>query len=116
MDKKEGDAAEFADLFTTLCRAKNFPARVVEGFINKQKGGNPKHCWSEVYIERYGWIPFDTAGGVNNTAKFDLLQSNYIYLSFSRNDAILEESHYYWYRQFGEGSVTKVEETFSVEK
>ncbi len=48
-----GECTDYADLFTTLARAANLPARTVYG-LAYQDGGTPGflfHAWNEVYFE-----------------------------------------------------------------
>lgn len=73
-DTKSGDCKSFATTFCMLCRAAGIPARYVSGFlpgdadpltgatlIRRRHG----HAWAEIYMEPYGWIPFDpTPGGL----------------------------------------------------
>jgi len=53
-----GDSAEYAWLFTALCRAANIPARPVVGFLAKE-GWETPHTWTEFYLPAQGWIPAD---------------------------------------------------------
>jgi hypothetical protein len=50
-----------AALLSGLCRASGIPARVVGGFCLYAIGPY-YHYWTEVYLERRGWIPVDLAG------------------------------------------------------
>ena len=63
LEEKIGDCDEFSDLFITLLRASNIPARRVVGlFIATNKQEHQFHAWSEVYIPHYmAFIPFDVA-------------------------------------------------------
>jgi len=53
LDRPEGDCTEFADLFTTLARSLNIPARTVFGLA--YDGGSPSafafHAWNEVSVD-----------------------------------------------------------------
>jgi len=113
--RKQGNASDYADLFTALCRAKGIPARVVEGFIVKPQGSDPRHQWCEVYIERFGWVPFDPAGEAMGLATFDRLKPVYIRMSTTRNDAALDDAHYFQTFAQGEGAVSQVEELYYIE-
>ncbi|MCK4567331.1 MAG: transglutaminase family protein [Candidatus Thorarchaeota archaeon] len=71
--EKEGDCDEHADLFIALLRTVKIPARRVVGHF--YRGGKPEpepHAWSEVFLERKGWIPVDAALG-----NFGMLSENY---------------------------------------
>ena len=93
---KGGDCSEFSDLFVALCRSNNIPARVIDGLIIDY-GITPKHVWTEVYINKYGWVRFDPTPG--NSSTFETMKNRYIQLSIDRNDKILNNFHYwaYWY-------------------
>lgn len=94
--EKRGGCTEYADLFVALCRAKNFPARVVKGYATEYVSV-PQHAWAEVYFKDYGWVPFDlTYGDVDEerirARRFEKLKPIYIYLTHTRNDPILAQA------------------------
>lgn len=93
---KSGDCTEFSDLFVALCRSNNIPARFVEG-LTLDYNDTPKHCWVEVYMNKYGWVRFDPTTG--NSSTFEKMQNRYIQLSTVRNDLVLNNYHFYanWY-------------------
>jgi transglutaminase-like putative cysteine protease len=72
--RKEGACGPFASAFTVMCREVGIPARVIGGFAPgdyngvsglREVHGKHGHAWAEVYIPRYGWVPFDaTPSGV----------------------------------------------------
>lgn len=77
--------SEFSDLFITLARAANIPARMLVGYAftsNKQLrplslGDDVLHAWPEYYDPSLGWVMIDptwqnTTGGVDYFSKFDL--------------------------------------------
>lgn len=94
LQRGEGDCTEYSDLFVALCRAKNIPARVVSGYVATLDPDKSKHNWVEVYLDGYGWIPFDPSGGdigsdfYRNRA-FTRLRPAYVYFSYIRNDKVL---------------------------
>ena len=49
---KKGDCSEYSDLFVALCRAKDIPARVVNGFSVQLDTKTAKHNWVEVLRRR----------------------------------------------------------------
>ena len=106
-----GDCSEYADLFVTLCRAKNIPARIAEGYCTKGVESYG-HVWAEVYVKPYGWIPFDPTFADLKSATFDRMQPIYVYLSHIRSDKELANFHCfaYWY----EGEPIEVEHSFKV--
>ncbi|HEY9867845.1 MAG TPA: transglutaminaseTgpA domain-containing protein, partial [Candidatus Obscuribacterales bacterium] len=72
--RRRGYCEHFASAFVVLCRTQGIPARLVTGFSPGEY--NPftglweirmrdAHAWAEIYIPRWGWIPFDpTPDGV----------------------------------------------------
>jgi transglutaminase-like putative cysteine protease len=61
-----GSCSEFTFLFVALARAVGLPARYTGGSVylpHQARGGTfidyYNHRWAEVYIPRYGWVPFD---------------------------------------------------------
>lgn len=112
LQQEKGDCSEYADLFVTLCRAKKIPARVITGYTVRFDKMHPKHHWAEVYLQRYGWVPFDPSwGDVQNTAAraraFETLGSRYIYLSHIRNDKMLHNKHFYFFTYWGDRASLK---------
>ncbi len=94
--KKEGACTDYCDLFVALCRAKNIPSRIVKGYISESLD-SPKHAWAEVYLEKYGWVPFDlTYGDVEQSSirneRFENLRPIYVYLTNIRNDEVLDKA------------------------
>jgi transglutaminase-like putative cysteine protease len=71
--EKEGDCDEHADLLIALLRTVKIPARRVLGHFNRRGKNKPElHAWTEVFLERRGWIPVDAALG-----NFGTLTENY---------------------------------------
>ena len=70
MDSLQGDAYDFAIIFTALCRATSIPALPVSGILVDNAKNGQNHWWSEIYLENFGWLPVDVAmaAGLN----FDL--------------------------------------------
>ena len=104
---KKGDCTEYSDLFVALCRAKDIPARVATGFTVRSDDVGPKHHWAEVYLQEYGWVPFEPCwGDVQSAAIRDMafytLKPIYIYLSRIRNDEVLHNNHFYAYTYWGD--------------
>lgn len=112
LQSKKGDCSEYSDLFVALCRAKEIPARVVTGYTVRFDKMPPKHHWAEVYLQRYGWVPFDPSwGDVQNTvaraSTFETLSPRYIYLSHIRNDKMLHNKHFYFFMYWGDRASLK---------
>lgn len=107
LQEEKGDCSEYSDLFAALCRAKNIPARVVTGCTIRLDSDSPKHNWAEVYLQDYGWVPFEPSwGDVNNTRvknmAFSRMAPVYIYFSHIRNDEILRNYHFASYKYWGD--------------
>jgi transglutaminase-like putative cysteine protease len=107
MRYKKGDCSEYSDLFVAICRASKIPARVVTGISVQTDAKTAKHNWTEVYLNDYGWVPFDPSkGDVKITALkdriFNTLEPAYIYFSHIRNDEILKDFHYCSFTYFGD--------------
>ncbi len=96
LQKKQGSHMEFSDLFLTLCRANDLPARFRQGyFIHDIPTGNArKHAWAEVYLARYGWVPFGPLNVHQRSAKVAKLHPVYVYLDNQRRNAVLNNYHY----------------------
>lgn len=105
--KKRGDCSEYADLFVALCRALDIPARVITGYAMRPDDVAPKHHWVEVYLQEYGWVPFDPSRGdlqsaAARTRAFETLRPVYVYLSHIRNDPVLHNGHFYFFTYWGD--------------
>jgi transglutaminase-like putative cysteine protease len=102
----KGDCTEYSDLFVALCRAKNIPARFITGYRVDRNATSPKHNWPEVYLQEYGWIPFDpSSGDVRNApGKGRVLNTGpvYFYYSHIRNDEVLGSYNFYEYKYSGD--------------
>jgi len=98
---KKGVCVEYADLFVALCRAKGIPAKYVAGIPTEGENERKGHAWVEVYLENYGWVPFDPTWGDTKAATFESLKPLYIYLSDIRNDEVLGYSDIYGYLYWG---------------
>ncbi|OHB82644.1 MAG: hypothetical protein A2Z38_01645 [Planctomycetes bacterium RBG_19FT_COMBO_48_8] len=113
---RKGDCTEYSDLFVALCRAKNIPARVESGYTVGFAPTSTRHNWAEVYLQNYGWVPFDpSTGDVKNAimrgTAFSNLRPVYIYLSHVRNDAVLGKYNFGAYKYWGD----KIKFTNSIE-
>jgi hypothetical protein len=103
----KGDCSEYSDLFVALCRAKNIPARVITGCTVRFDSDSPKHNWAEVYMQDYGWVPFDPSGGdienerIRNIV-FGRMAPVFIYFSHIRNDEVLRNFHFTSYKYWGD--------------
>ncbi|MDR0946727.1 MAG: transglutaminase-like domain-containing protein [Ruminococcus sp.] len=77
----KGSCSHFASAAVMLCRSAGIPARYVEGFVVKPKdfgsGENYEiqnvdikdtraHAWAEIYIDGFGWYPYEFTPGYGN--------------------------------------------------
>ena len=104
---KKGDCSEYADLFVALCRARKIPARVVSGYTVNPDTKTSRHNWVEVYLQRYGWVPFDPSSGDRRNGffrelGFGRMEPVYIYFSYTRNDVVLRNYHFCSYSYWGD--------------
>ncbi len=98
LKRQHGDCTEFTDLFVALCRANGIPAKAIEGYTTEFEN-TPKHSWSEIYLEKHGWIRLDPTP--NNAISFSQLSNKYIQLSCLRSDKKLNNYHRWKYRYWG---------------
>lgn len=114
LEQKSGDCTEYSDLMTALCRAKDIPARVVDGYITSYGNDTPKHNWVEVYFPEYGWVPFDPLLGDLKKTSFERLKVMYIFMSATRNDPLVGNGHFYayWYQ----GGAVEIQDSFSAKQ
>jgi len=103
----KGDCTEYSDLFVALCRARNIPARVTSGYTVGFGKASTRHNWAEVYLQEYGWVPFDPSKGdaknvIIRGKAFSNLRPVYIYLSGIRNDALLGKYNFGAYTYWGD--------------
>ena len=108
---KRGDCTDFSDLFVSLCRANNIPARVVVGYTTEFTNTH-KHSWVEVYTKNDNWIRLDPTPG--NSISFGDLKNKYIQLSEIRNDTRLNNYTFSKYKCWGDP--IKIKETISIIK
>lgn len=74
-EAKEGYCVEFATALAVMCLADRMPARVVSGFLLKDRDPETgeylvreenRHLWTEVYFEGIGWVPFEATLGARD--------------------------------------------------
>jgi len=104
---KKGDCTEYSDLFVALCRAKKIPARFAAGYTVRFDNISPKHNWAEVFLQDYGWVPFDPSwGDVGNfilrDRAFSRMMPVYMYLTHIRNDEVLNNYQFAGYKYWGD--------------
>lgn len=69
LKKKEGDAYDFAVIYTALLRAAGIPCYTDSGVLVNQDLQTQVHWWCEFYIDKVGWVPCDPALGAGMTHK-----------------------------------------------
>lgn len=70
-ETRTGYCEQFAGSYAAMARAIGLPARVAVGFTAGEPGpdgrfvvrGANGHAWPEVYLEGYGWVPFEPTPG-----------------------------------------------------
>ena len=70
-EERTGYCEQFAGAYAAMARAIGLPARVAVGFTPGERGpdgryvvrGANGHAWPEVYLEGYGWVPFEPTPG-----------------------------------------------------
>ncbi len=101
-----GDCTEYSDALITLCRTSGIPARIIEGYVMDLEEINIGHNWVEIYLDDYGWVPFDPTfadtSGDPSKFSFENLNNSYIYLSSIRNDGNLANYHFFLYYYWGD--------------
>jgi len=112
LNSKGGDCSCYSNLFIALCRACDIPARAVGGYTIEAWDLSTGHDWVEVYLDDYGWVPFDPTFDDNNGdsiySTFENLKNVYVYMSFIRNDDALKNYHFFAYTYWGDnGEVVK---------
>ncbi len=61
---KQGVCDELTNLFISMMRSLNVPARYVSGLAYTNMHGTwGPHAWAEVYFPDVGWVPFDVTYG-----------------------------------------------------
>lgn len=63
IDKKHGDAYDFAMIFTALLRAAGIPTLPDSGILIGADMKAQNHWWCEFYLSEFGWVPADPALG-----------------------------------------------------
>jgi transglutaminase-like putative cysteine protease len=79
-DAKRGNCTDFHALFIGLARAVGIPAKFAIGFPIPQDRPSGEvsgyHCWSEFYLQGYGWIPVDASEAKKNPGQKEYFFGN----------------------------------------
>lgn len=63
LEEGEGDAYDFAAVYTCLLRAAEIPAVMDSGILIGKDLMTQAHWWTEFYVPNAGWLPVDVALG-----------------------------------------------------
>jgi transglutaminase-like putative cysteine protease len=64
---KAGVCQDLTHIFIAAARTIGIPARYVGGYVRRIDGlaeQGAGHAWAEAFIDRLGWVAFDTANGI----------------------------------------------------
>ena len=90
-----GKCTDFSDLFVAMLRANKMPAKTMHGIVVDSRDKNPLHQWSEVYLQKQGWVRFDPTfrSAIYKVDKhYEMnLKNTYIETGEGRNDSELGE-------------------------
>ncbi|MCJ7483734.1 MAG: transglutaminase domain-containing protein [Thermodesulfovibrionales bacterium] len=62
---KRGDCGLKSNLFISLCRINEIPARSQGGWRVQPDGDHAQHTWAQAYFEPYGWLSVDVTVGAH---------------------------------------------------
>jgi hypothetical protein len=81
-ETRAGSCSHFSSAAVLLCRSAGIPARYIEGYVVKPRdfpdtaengeevtvkiSDTRAHAWVEVYIDEYGWYPYEFTSGYGN--------------------------------------------------
>jgi transglutaminase-like putative cysteine protease len=72
-DEKRGNCSDFHAMIIGMARAQNIPARFAIGLPLPMQRGEGKiggyHCWAELYLKDYGWVPVDASEAAKDPSK-----------------------------------------------
>ena len=66
--ERKGDCGRLSAVFVALLRAGDVPCRMTACL--RPIKGQECHCWSEFYLEGYGWIPVDVTFDLGRTPSY----------------------------------------------
>ena len=84
LENKQGYCTHYAAAGTILARYLGIPARYCEGYLvdptnadgtTIQLTDRQSHAWCEIYLDGYGWTPFEMTPGYYTTASFSAEES-----------------------------------------
>ena len=101
LETKKGICNDYCDLMIALCRANGMPARISGGYMFQSEFIIPGwdddkwHAWVEVYMTKYGWVPFDPTR--KNPKGWQSMGPNYIYVTRDVDDTAIRSPYEYKY-------------------
>ena len=106
--QQNGDAWDFAVIYTALLRAAEVPAYTDGGILVNQDLQSQAHWWCEFYIDKVGWIPVDPALGAGLEYKqwsdSDVIDAKEYYFSNMDSHHILFSRGWSQLKPFSAGS------------
>jgi len=83
LENKVGVCSHYTTLFIALARASGFASRYISGLAYSNENGDyVEHAWAEVFLDNYGWIPYDITFG-----QYGWLDSKHIVLKYGKDSA-----------------------------
>lgn len=84
LEKKTGICGDYSDLMIALCRANGIPARLSGGYLFNRDfipgwDGDMWHAWVDVFMQGYGWVPFEPTR--NEMNGWQAMLPQYIYVA-----------------------------------
>jgi len=70
---KQGVCQDLAHIFIAAARCIGVPARYIGGYLLQTDGATHRdagHAWAEAYVPKLGWVGFDPANGISQTAAY----------------------------------------------
>jgi len=83
MVRMKPDSRKNSQLMVSLCHHFNIPSRINNGINLNILGELKAYQWVEVYLTKYGWVPFDASSefGNRHTRDFYHLRNSYVLYS-----------------------------------
>ncbi len=90
---RKGNCTDFHSLIIGMARSLGIPARFTIGFPLPEKIGEGEipgyHCWAELYLPGYGWVPVDSSEASKHPEKLEYfwggLDPNRVQFTYGRD-------------------------------
>ena len=90
-----GDCFDYSIVLAAFCRANDIPARIIIGVMPRD--GLPGHAYCEVFLQDFGWVPFDLVNTATGYVTFEQLKNEFVYLaSVSHSGGNMGYSDYFY--------------------